>query len=288
MSDAPVVLVTGASDGIGLATAVALATRGWHVLVHGRDPRRAHAAADAVRRAGGAGARVAEPLLADFASLDAVRALAAQVAAATPRLDVLLHNAGLFAREPRVSADGHELTFAVNHLAPFLLTAELLPLVDAAAPARIVLVASNAHRGSAIDPHAAAAPPEREYDAYEAYSRSKLANILHARALARRLDAARVTANALHPGVVATRLLREGWGGGGGISTERGARTSVFVATAPSLAGVTGRYFDAEREAQPSRQAIDDVTGEALWATSARLVSPHASAVARAWMDAPA
>jgi NAD(P)-dependent dehydrogenase (short-subunit alcohol dehydrogenase family) len=280
-----VALVTGATDGIGRATALALAARGVRVLVHGRDAGKAAAVADEIRRASGDAALAAPPLLADLASMADVRRLAGAVTAAVPRLDVLLHNAGVYQARRAETADGFETTFAVNHLAPFLLTAELLPLLEASAPSRVVVVASGTHRGASLDLRDL--QMARAWDAYDAYARSKLANVLFARALARRLDPARVTANALHPGVIATKLLRAGFGGGG-RSPEQGARTSVYVATEPALAGVTGRYFDDAREAPVGPSARDDRLGEALWRASAELVAPWASDAVRARLQAPA
>lgn len=253
------------------------------MLVHGRDARKARAAADEMRRASGAAALAAPPVVADLARLADVRRLAEEVAAAVPHLDLLLHNAGVYQEQRTETADGLETTLAVNHLAPFLLTAELLPLLDASAPARVVVVASMTHHGATLGLHDLQL--ERGYDGYDAYARSKLANVLFARALARRLDPARVTANALHPGVIATKLLRAGFGGGGRPVTQ-GARTSVYVATEPALAGVTGRYFDDAREAPVGAEARDDALGEALWKASVALAAPWASAAALAWMRA--
>lgn len=280
----PVVLVTGATDGIGRATALALAARGLRVLLHGRDPRRAAEVADVVRRRVGADALAGPALLADLSRMAEVRRLAEAIAATTPRLDVLLLNAGVYQERRVQTADGFETTLAVNHLAPFLLTAELVPLLLCSVPARIVVVASGTHAGATLD--IADLHSTRGYDGYDAYARSKLANVLFARALARRLDPARVTANALHPGVVNTKLLRAGFGGGG-HSVEAGATTPVHVATEASLAGITGRYFDDAREVRVGAAARDDALGEALWRASTELVAPWASEAARAWMDAP-
>ena len=280
----PVALVTGATDGIGLATAIALASRGLRVIVHGRDARRVDAAVGEIRRATGDGVPPASRVLADLSDMSQVRQLAETVKGDESRLDVLLHNAGVYHQRRVVTDDGFEATLAVNHLAPFLLTAELAPLLEASAPARVVVVASMTHRGATLDLRDL--QMARRYDAYEAYARSKLANVLFARALARRLDPARVTANALHPGVIGTKLLRAGFGGGG-RTREEGARTSVYVATEPALAGVTGRYFDDEREASVGPSARDDALGEALWDASAALVAPWASDAAKAWMREP-
>jgi NAD(P)-dependent dehydrogenase (short-subunit alcohol dehydrogenase family) len=199
-----------------------------------------------------------------------VRRLADEVKAATPRLHVLVNNAGVYLRDRRLSEDGYEMTFAVNHLAHFLLTVELLDLMRASAPARVVTVSSMTHAHGRLDfadPTAA-----RRYDAYEAYATSKLANVLFTRALAERLAGTAVTANALHPGVVATKLLRAGFAGAGGVGTREGAATSVYLAAAPEVAGVSGGYFVSERPAKPSRQATDRDLAERLWAESERMV----------------
>jgi NAD(P)-dependent dehydrogenase (short-subunit alcohol dehydrogenase family) len=231
---APTVLVTGATDGIGRATALALAARGATVLVHGRDPARAAAVAREANAVPGAPGD-AESVVGDLASLAAVRALAAAVRARGAPLDVLVNNAGVAFRdaERRLSADGFELTFAVNHLAHFLLTRELLDLLAEAAArrggARVVTVSSELHARGRIDFDDLQG--ERRYGGTAAYAHSKLANVLFARALARRTAARGVTSNALHPGVIKTKLLREGFGSQGGAAVERGAATS---STSPS------------------------------------------------------
>ncbi|HZK92271.1 MAG TPA: SDR family NAD(P)-dependent oxidoreductase, partial [Stellaceae bacterium] len=192
---ARIAVVTGASAGIGLYTALGLARAGMQVIVVGRDPGRAEEARRFIRtRAPGAEIDTA---LADFASLDAVRGLAADILARYDRIDVLVNNAGLICPRLAQSADGYELTIAVNHLAPFLLTSLLLDRLEGSAPARIVTVASVAHRGARLDPATMTHPPE--WTPLSAYGRSKLANILFTHALARRLDPARVTACCLHP-----------------------------------------------------------------------------------------
>jgi len=261
-------LVTGATDGIGRATAAALAETGAHVLVHGRRPERvervvAELTAQSRGRASG--------VVADLASLDAVRDLAHGIRQKTDRLDVLIHNAGVFMSRRLLTIDGYETTFAVNPLAPFLLTQELLPLLLASAPARIVLVASVAHTQARLDLDDLQG--EHRFDGYEAYARSKLCNVLFTRALARRLAGRGVTANALHPGVVTTKLLREGFGATG-IPVEDGAAGTVRLATDPALGQTTGRYFSRLREAEPSEAAQDDVLAERLWEVSERLVAP--------------
>ncbi|HEV2336241.1 MAG TPA: SDR family oxidoreductase [Stellaceae bacterium] len=272
-----VALVTGASAGIGLYTALGLAHAGFHVIMAGRDPARMERARRTVAER--SGATQIEPALADFASLAAVRGLAERVLATHDRLDVLVNNAGLITPRFRLSADGYELTVAVNHLAPFLLTNLLLDRLRASAPARIVTVASQAHRGARIDP--ATLTGREDWSPLKAYGRSKLCNILFTRALARRLDGSGVIASCLHPGVVATaigdhagRLAGFGWRLVKPflVTPEKGAATSLFLATTPDPMPFHGAYVIGRRVAEPDRTALDDELGERLWAESARLV----------------
>jgi len=260
-------LVTGATDGIGLETSAQLARRGAHVLVHGRNPQRATRAIQDIG-ARMTGARLT-PVWADLASLRQVQGLVQQVRSVTGRLDVLVNNAGVFQHEYRRSEDGHELTFAVNHLAHFALTLGLVDWLRQRAPARVVTVSSAAHASGRpdFDPP----PPPRAYEGYEAYARSKLANLCFTRALARRLTGTGVTANALHPGVIATKMLAAAFGGMSGRSVAEGALTSVYLATSPDVADVSGRYFVDRRTARPSRWAEDDGVAERLWELSERL-----------------
>ncbi len=270
-----IALVTGASAGIGLQTALGLARAGFHVIMAGRDPSRTEdARRTVVRQAAGA---AIETAIADFSSLAAVRALAEHVLGANQRLDVLVNNAGLIAPQHRRSADGYELTIAVNHLAPFLLTNLLLERLRASAPSRIVTVASQAHRGARLDPATLADPPD--WSPLRAYGRSKLCNILFTRALARRLTGSGVAAVCLHPGVIAT-----GIGNNAGLaawgwrlvkpflaSPEQGAETSLFLATTPDISSFHGAYVIGKRIAQPDSAAQDDALAERLWVKSARL-----------------
>ena len=266
------VLVTGASAGIGRATAAALARMGANVLMASRSRERGEAAVRAIAEEV-SGARL-HLLLADLSTLEGVHALADQTLAASDRLDVLVNNAGLYTRQRECSTDGFEMQFAVNHLAPYLLTALLRERLEASAPARIVTVSSEAHRRGRIDfddIHG-----ERRYSGLGAYTQSKLANLLFTRELARRLSGTGVTANAAHPGVVATRLLFEGFGPlrllGPFLKTpEQGARTIVHVASAPALERLTGLYFVDGESARPSARARDDDAARRLWDLSARL-----------------
>ncbi len=262
------ILVTGATDGIGKQTAIELARLGHRVLVHGRNEAKimdavADVAEHAVEGAPPQGFR------ADFSSLHEVQALAGQVAGAVDELDVLLNNAGVFATERRESHDGYELTLAVNHIAPFLLTRELLPVLRGAKHARVVTVASVAHTRGEIwwdDPQLFA------YDGYRAYGQSKLANIMFSNALARRVRADGITSNSLHPGVITTKLLRAGFNMDGD-SLEAGARTSVHCASDPRLADVTGKYFSDSRQVDPLADALDEDAQERLWTLTERWIA---------------
>ncbi len=275
-----IALVTGASAGIGLETALGLARAGYRVIIAGRDAVRTEAARRSVAER--AGADAVETALADFASLTAVRALAADVLARHDRLDLLVNNAGQIVPHFERSADGCELTIAVNHLAPFLLTNLLLDRLRASArpefTARIVTVASQAHRGARLDP--AALTDARDWSPLKAYGRSKLCNILFTRALARRLEGSFVVAMCLHPGVVATAIGdRAGLAGLGWrlvkpflVTPEKGASTSLFLATVADPAPFHGAYVIGRQVVRPDAAALDDDLGELLWRESARLV----------------
>lgn len=275
-------LVTGATGGIGLATAVALAGLGARVGVVGRDEKRTAAAVQAVLAVPGSGG--ADGFLADFSDQREVRALAAEVLAAHPRLDVLVNNAGGYWSDRHVSADGLEWTFAVNHLAPFLLTSLLEERLRESAPARIVTVASDAHRAGRIEFDDLQA--ERGYAGMRAYAQSKLANILFTRELARRLSGSGVAAYSVHPGTVrtgfaredASRLFRLVLRAGALLmkSPEQGAQTSVYAASSPELVGRTGEYLAKSRVAKPSARAQDDVAAARLWSVSEDLVAGSA------------
>ena len=270
MSDAAgkTVLITGSTDGLGRATALELAAGGATVLVHGRDPARVESTAAEVVRAGGE--RAARSYVADLASLEEVRRLAEQVKDREDRLDVLMSNAGVTRRSREESADGYELTFAVNYLSHFLLTGLLLPLLERSAPARIVNVASIGQ--SPIDFEDVML--ERGYDPMRAYSQSKLAQIMFTFELAERLrrrGVDGVTVNALHPATLMdTKMVRESYGRAM-TSVQEGVDATVRLAVAPELDGVTGQYFDGQRESRANAQAYDPGARERLWELSERL-----------------
>ena len=266
----PLILVTGATDGIGLRTATLLAHGGADVIVHGRTAHKAQAAADTI--AAEVGRALPAPVFADLASLAAVRAMADAVLARDVPLDVLVNNAGVFMHGRVLTADGLETTMAVNHFAPFVLTHRLLPALARAAQGRVVNVSSTAHQRGRLD--VADLTFTRTFDGYLVYASSKLANVLFTKALAPRVAAAgagRVTVNALHPGVVGTKLLKSGFGAQGSDSLDDGAATSVLLATAPELGAVTGHYFVARKPARVSAAADDKGMARAFYDVSARL-----------------
>ena len=248
------ILVTGSSDGIGKETALELARGGAEVIVHGRNRARAETAAADVP-----GASI---WICDFDSLDEVREAAGRLPAG---IDVLINNAGVYLQRRQQTKDGYETTFQVNHLAHFLLTSLLLPSMSESS--RIINVSSQVHMGTEIDWDDLMT--EKSYSGYRAYGQSKLANILFTRELARRQTKA--TVNALHPGVIGTKLLQHGFGAMGGGSVQRGAGTPVYLATSKDVEGVTGKYFVNSHEARPSAQALDDEAARRLWDVSARL-----------------
>jgi NAD(P)-dependent dehydrogenase (short-subunit alcohol dehydrogenase family) len=276
------VVVTGATSGIGRETALGLARRGADVVLVARDEARGEAAKREVEAAGAGRAWL---FLADLASLAQVRRLAADILTRLDRIDVLINNAGALHATRKLTVDGLEMNFAVNHLAPFLLTNLLLPRLLASAPARVVTVASEAHRTGRLDFGDLQA--ERHFSVVNVYSRSKLCNVLFAAELARRLAGTGVTSNSLHPGLVATGFGRNerGWLSAGMkllaplfISARKGARNSLYLAISPDVEGVTGRYFSDFVAVRPSRAARDEVAARRLWEVSARLTGLEGAA----------
>jgi NAD(P)-dependent dehydrogenase (short-subunit alcohol dehydrogenase family) len=269
-----VCLVTGANRGIGRATAEGLARAGATVVAVARDAARGEEAVAAIRAATGNGA--VHLLVADLSSADSIRELGAAFRERFDALHVLVNNAGLFLNERRTSAGGHEMTLAVNHLGYFRLTHELLDLLRAGAPSRVVNVASEAHRGARLDPDDLHL--RNGYDGMTAYANSKLLNVLFTYELARRLERSGVTANCLHPGVIRTHLLAQY---GRGLpwalrwmtplflaflpGPEKGARTSLHVATSAALEGVQGLYFKDSREIRSSADSYDRALATRIW-----------------------
>jgi NAD(P)-dependent dehydrogenase (short-subunit alcohol dehydrogenase family) len=268
------VILTGATGGIGLAAARQLAARGAELTMIGRSAERA-------RQASGSISRPVDVLLADLSSQAEVRRLAAEILQRFARVDVLINNAGAIFGSRRVSVDGIELTWAVNHLAPFLLTTLLLDRMQDSAPARIITTASAAHYRAVMPFDDLQA--ERAYGArgFRRYGETKLANILFTRELARRLEGTRVTANCFHPGFVGTgfnhnngALMRLGMFVArlAARSPEKGAETLVWLADSADVSGVSGGYFMDMRERRPSHAARDAEAGQRLWDVSEQQV----------------
>jgi retinol dehydrogenase 14 len=287
------VLVTGGTAGIGKATALGLAAMGAHLAITGRDRERAEAAARDIRAAGGGQVDV---FVADLSSQAEVRRLAGEVLQRLSRIDVLVNNAGGYWNTRHITADGLERTFALNHLAPFLLTSLLLDRLNHSAPARVITVSSNVHAMGRIGFDDLQG--ERSYSGARAYSQSKLANVLFTYELARRLQATRVTANALHPGVVRTSF---GAGDPGAVqrmftplmrpfmrSPAQGAATSIHLASAPDLEQVTGRYFASSKPRKSAERSYDQAAAARLWRVSADLAGLTATGVTAAPSHSPA
>ncbi len=262
------ILITGSTDGIGQQCAMELAKKGATVLLHGRNPSRGKAVLDDIKRKSGNDA--VDLFLADFGSLTDVRHLAGQVIAKYPRLNVLVNNAGTYAQERRLTADGYETTFAVNHLATFLLTNLLLDTLKKSAPAKVVVVSSVAHQNARLVFDNLQG--EKHFDAYGAYSLSKLANLLFTYELAERLKDVPVTVNALHPGVIETKLLRAGFGSLRGGTVEDGAARILRLIASPRVNGVSGKYFVNDAERQSSSESRDRNLQTRFWSMSEQMV----------------
>jgi NAD(P)-dependent dehydrogenase (short-subunit alcohol dehydrogenase family) len=271
-----VVVITGATSGIGQVAAEQLAAMGARIVQVARDKTRGQAAMDRLCVCGPNADH--SIYYADLTRLSEMKRVAEEIAQTEPRIDVLINNAGAVFGNRRVTEDGLERTFALNHLSYFVLTHVLRERLKASAPARVINTSSDAHRGNRLDFDDLQAA--RIYRGFPVYGRSKLANILFTRELARRLDGSGVTANALHPGFVATRfgdetggLLSLGirWAKFFAISPQNGAKTIVYLATSPEVAGMSGRYFYKCRLATPTREAQDDAAARRLWEESAKL-----------------
>ena len=277
-----VVVITGGNVGIGKEAAVGLATQGARVVITSRNEERGRAARDEiVERSGNADVDVM-PL--DLASFRSIRSFANDFLTRHDRLDVLVNNAGLILRRRTETDDGFEATFGINHVGHFLLTDLLLDRLKASAPARVVVVASMAHKGARRGLDFDDLESERRYRWMDAYNKSKLANIYFARELSRRLDGTGVTVNVLHPGFVRSDFGRSGdlglvygfgirLGAPFAISSERGARTTIYLASSPEVEGVTGAYFFKCKPAPVSKAAQDDDAARRLWEMTERLVS---------------
>jgi NAD(P)-dependent dehydrogenase (short-subunit alcohol dehydrogenase family) len=284
-----VCLVTGANQGIGKETAIGLAKQGATVVITARDQAKGAAAlADIKQRSGNDSVTL---MTVDFASFDSIRRFAADVQAAHPQLHVLVNNAGAYNAARSVTKDGFETTFGVNHLGYFLTTKLLLDTIKASAPARIVSVSSGAHARGKMnfdDLHG-----EQSYAGFGAYGQSKLANVLFTYELARRLEGTGVTANCLHPGVVMTGFGKNNSGFIGSLfgvfqtvgkpwllTPEKGARTSIYLASSPEVEGVTGKYYADSKEKESNAISHDTDVARRLWDVSEQMIATPAAATA--------
>ena len=274
-----VAVVTGASTGIGRETALGLARQGARVVMSSKNPQRAAQAFEYVKT--GSGNDTAELILGDFTSIASVNTLADTISQRHPKVDVLVNTAGIWSFSNETTEDGFESTFAVNHLATFLLTHRLMDNLKAAAPSRMVTVSSNVHRAGNInfdDLHM-----RKKFSGYRAYANSKLANIHFAYELSRRLEGTGVTSNCVHPGPVRTSLFRENkpWFIKLAasifqyvpflLSPAKGAETSLHVASNPELAGITGKYFVKKKPVDSAPRSYDDAVAKRLWEVSAEM-----------------
>jgi len=271
------VVITGGTSGIGEVAAEALAGMGARLVLIARDPARAEATLERLRAKGPQATHRVH--LADLSLMSETRRVAAEIAAAEPRIDVLINNAGAMFGTRRVTPEGLELTFATNHMSYFLLTHGLRERLLAAAPSRVINTASAAHRRATLDFDDLQS--SRNYRGFMVYSRSKLCNILYTRELARRSAGTGLAANCLHPGFVATRFADASGGLFSwvvraskkvfAISVEKGAETLIYLASSPEVATVSGAYFHECRPATPTRAAQDDAAARRLWEETARL-----------------
>jgi NAD(P)-dependent dehydrogenase (short-subunit alcohol dehydrogenase family) len=285
--DRTVALITGATSGLGKVVALKLAKQGATVVLVGRDPIKTRATVDEIRAQ--SGTSTVDGLVAELSSLAEVRRLAEEFRNHAPRLDVLVNNAGAIFSRRQSTVDGYERTFALNHLAPFLLTNLLLDVLKVSAPSRIVNVSSRSHEGGRIDFNDLQGA--RRYGiGGGAYRQSKLANIMFTYALVRRLEGTGVTVNALHPGVVATSFGERNGGLMGlgmkivhrfapfTITPEEGAETILYLAASPEVEGATGKYWEKRRPIQSSPASYDESAQERLWGVSALMTGVAARA----------
>jgi NAD(P)-dependent dehydrogenase (short-subunit alcohol dehydrogenase family) len=277
------VLVTGATNGIGLVTACELARLGGEITIIGRNSAKTADVAESIRTQTG---QAVGTIVEDLSTLDGIRQAAAKFKKNHKRLDVLVNNAGGMFTKRRLTPDGFEYTFALNHLNYFLLTSLLLDLLKASAPSRIVNVSSNAHEQAKIDFENLQG--EKHYSGMEAYGRSKLANLLFTYELARRLEGTHVTVNAVHPGFVATGFARNNgpiynvgtWIAGQlfGHKPEVGAQTSIYLASSPEVEGVSGKYFADCKPVESKPQSYDQSVAAKLWQVSLEMTGKASTA----------
>ncbi|MGM0612010.1 MAG: SDR family NAD(P)-dependent oxidoreductase [Bacteroidota bacterium] len=260
------ILITGSTDGIGLETAKRLTAEGHKIILHGRKENRIKEAKLYISKY--TEFKVHDTVQADFGKIEEVKQMASYMNNTYSSLDVLINNAGVFRKDKEYTHDGLEKTFGINHIAHHLLTKELLPLLKQSPQGRIVMVSSMIH---ANDIDFSNLQGEKIYDGNEAYSRSKLANLLFAKALSRRLEESKVTVNALHPGVISTKLLKASYGPFGNDVSE-GAENLIFAALDLSLSKTSGKYLKDSRIREPTRIALDQNAQEKLWGISEKIL----------------
>ncbi|TLY09534.1 MAG: SDR family oxidoreductase [Thaumarchaeota archaeon] len=278
--DGKTCLVTGATSGIGKETAIGLAKKGATVVLVGRNRDRCESTVKEIKaKINGATENKLSFYIADLSSRTSIHQLAKEYANDHQRLDVLVNNAGVFLAKRTTAIDGIEYTFAVNHLAPFLLTNLLIDILKASSPSRIITTSSIAHEGARID-FDDIEFEKRPYRGIKAYGQSKLANILFTKELARRLEGSGVTANCFHPGAVRTNLLDNNpwyyqliWAAAGVffLSPEKGADTAIYLASSKHVEGITGKYFGKRKQVESSTEANDEKVAIRLWKISEKL-----------------
>jgi NAD(P)-dependent dehydrogenase (short-subunit alcohol dehydrogenase family) len=278
-----IVLITGATNGIGQIAARALAEKGAHIIIAARSRERADQTVAEIKARTG---KTIDVLLGDLSLMADARRVADQFKAKYDKLHVLINNAGAFFSARKVTQEGFETTFALNHLSYFLLTRQLLDVLKASAPARIINVSSDAHRVGALDFENMQG--EKSYSGFLAYGRSKLMNVMFTYELARRLAGTGVTANTLHPGFV-----RTGFGRNnnplmtfamsimqlGALSPEQGAQTTIYLASSPEVEGVTGKYFSKSKAIGTTPASMDEAAWKRLWEVSEQAVAPYIESV---------
>jgi retinol dehydrogenase 14 len=259
MSAMKTVLITGSTDGIGLQAAINLAKKGHHIIVHGRSSEKAERTAQSVREKSD-NPKVSS-LAGDFSSFEQVRKMATEINQKFSDLDILINNAGVYMTERKETRDGHEMTFQVNYLSPCLLTFLVLDTLRKKTETRIVNVASIAHQSAHLDLNDL---ENKKFDAYLAYANSKIENIYFTYMLAQKLMGTKITANCLHPGVLQTKLLATGWGGGG-APIQKGAEVLEYVGTSPELEDVSGSYFNKLSREKSNPVTYNDEITRKLW-----------------------
>jgi NAD(P)-dependent dehydrogenase (short-subunit alcohol dehydrogenase family) len=261
-----IVLITGATDGIGRETAYQLAKKKAIIIIHGIDLSKLKKTADEIKK--GTGNNNMDFIKGDLSSLNEIKEMSNRIKERYDKIDILINNGGLFSHDKRLSVDGFELTFAVNYLSHFYLTFLLFDIIKKIPQARIINVSSMAH-SSDLDFNNIQG--EEKYSGYTAYSYSKLLNILFTFELAEKTKNSGITVNCLHPGVINTKLLREGWGLGGD-SVSEGAKTTVYLASSNDVNGITGKYFTNSSVSEPAQISYDKEIRKKVWQLSEKLL----------------